>query len=294
MTPFFARNHYEMLQVGRNASADELTRAFRKLAKEYHPDVAQQKLTAANAFHRIRESYEVLSNPQKRREYDQRLKRTNGVYGSRAATATANPRPRARPRRPQAPRPKPLRHNTSLDLEASISVKLPRIFTGGEQTVFLDKAPVTRHPLRARSVRVQIPPFCVEGSKIEVPLHGRHDPIRSEAGNLYLKVDYAPYENFQIRGSHLYTSISIFPWDAAMGAVIPIESPEGITQFEVPAGTHQWRTFCVQDKGLPQKGGGRGHLYVYVKIQSVSPQNDKQLALWKALKESYKEEGRST
>lgn len=292
MTPFIARNHYEMLQVGRNATAAELTRAFRKLAKEYHPDVAQQQFTAATAFHRIRESYEVLSNPEKRREYDLRLTKIRGRAAAptngRRATAT-----RPRPRRAQAPNPRPkppprtLKHNPALDLEASIPVSLTRIFSGGEQSVDLDKAPGADFPVRSRSVKATIPPLCVEGSWITLPLYGRLNKFRGEAGHLKLKVEYAPYDGFQIRGPHLYTSIMIFPWDAAMGVTIPIKSPEGTTPFEIPAGTHQWRTFCLPGKGLPQQDGGRGNLYIYVKIQSVAARSERQRNLWKALKESY-------
>ena len=160
--------------------------------------------------------------------------------------------------------------------------------------VVLDKAPEAKYPLRSRTVKAMIPPLCSEGAKIRVPLYGRHHALRSEAGDLVLRVEYAPQEKFQVRGSHLYTSVAIFPWDAAMGATLPIESPEGLTAFEVPPGTHQRRSFCLQGKGLPKKDGARGNLYVYVKIQSVTAGNEKQRALWNALKGAYQNSERAS
>jgi len=273
------KNYYDILGVASNASEAEIKNAFRSLARKYHPDVAKDKTGAENKFKEINEANEVLSDPEKRRKYDelganwnhperQPGQRSDGFrggaeegsefhfdgtgfsdffeqfFGSRG--------------RPSGGFGGAWESGTEgeefaqrgRDVEGDILVTLDEVLHGSERTIRLQRVdPRTGQPA-TQTLRVKIPPGVREAQLIRLAGKGRDGIGGGEAGNLYLRVTFARHPEFRVRGVDLYHDLDLSPWEAVLGATIRIPALDGLVSLRVPPGTTAGRDFRLRGLGL--------------------------------------------
>ena len=271
------KDYYAILGVPRNATQEEIKRAYKRLARQYHPDVNKSP-EAEEKFKEINEAYAVLSDPEKRKVYD--------TYG----TATPPPPPppggydfsgfdvedfsdffqelfgtglfgsmgRRRPRK-------------GRDLRAELPLSLEEAFRGGEKVV----------EVGGRRVPVKIPPGVQEGSTIRLAgLGGPGDP----PGDLLLTVRLLPHPVFRLEGQDLYATLDVPAPIAVVGGKVRAPTLEGPVEVTIPPRTQAGKKLRLKGKGFPGPHG-RGDLYLEVRVvipEHLTPEEEE---LWRKLKE---------
>jgi curved DNA-binding protein len=282
------QDYYKTLGVNRDATADEIHKAFRKLARQYHPDVSKSP-DAETQFKRVNEAYEVLKDPEKRKRYDslgrhwkagQQFTPPPGFSGFRMEFGQGDSfggfsdffqnlfgdllsfQGQRRPRGPGF-------GQRGSDHEAVIEVSLEELAKGAKKTIQLERhVPDGRgHVTRKRvSYDVRIPRGITDGSKIRLSGQGGEGTGGMGTGDLFLTVRLRPDSRFRVDGFDLVTSVDITPWEAALGTRVTIATLENSVAVKIPAGTPSGRTFRLKDKGLPRLSGEPGDLLVSVRI----------------------------
>jgi curved DNA-binding protein len=286
---------YQTLGVSRTASAAEIQRAYRELARQYHPDVNSDP-SAEERFKAIGEAYDVLSDPDKRRQYDaygpdfRRVPEGAGAgpRGRRStAGAGAGARTGAGPRagtgaggpddefwfRTDGAQvdledlfggmfsgrrgwgPIP-----GADQEAQLELSLEDAYRGGRRSVTLSS------PEGARTYDVTIPAGVVDGQRIRLAGQGGQGSDGAGAGDLYLVVRIAPDPRFRVDGRDVTTRLPVTPWEAALGAAVTVPTPTGNKKLTVPPGTSSGRRLRMRGQGIPDPRGRPGDLYAEVRI----------------------------
>ena len=303
------KDYYATLGVSKDASADDIQKAYRKLARKYHPDVNKDPKAEAR-FKEIGEANEVLKDPEKRKRYDQ--------YGSawKSAQQTGAPPPGwegfdfgggapgggfgfdfgggggqgfssffdmlfggAGPRRGGQAQGGPFRRDGS-STEATLQISVEDAIRGGAKEISLTE-PTTG---RARNLSVKIPQGVRTGQKIRLAGQGSPGLGAGQAGDLLLKIEIVPGPHYRLEGSDLVSPVSIAPWQAALGAEVDVVTPDGPAHIRVPAGTSSGRRLRLRGKGLPVSGGGRGDLYAEFKIALAATLSDRERELYEELK----------
>ncbi len=305
--PVQFKDYYETLGVPRSATADEIKKAFRKLARLYHPDVAKNKATAEEKFKAINEAYEVLQDPEKRKRYDELG--PNWQDGPGHA-----PPPPGRRRRTGSPDPESFEFGGTgfsdffetffgsqrggggspfgggesaapedSDVEADILVTLEEAVRGSTRQITVRRPGVRGTPDRVDSYHVKIPAGVREGQRIR--LAGQGEPRRGSrpAGDLYLRVRLARHPDFQVQDADLHRELELAPWEAVLGVEVKISTLDGATTLKVPPGSSQGRQLRLRGMGLPRAEGGRGDLYATVQIQMPPAVSPKERELWEQL-----------
>ncbi|HET8662314.1 MAG TPA: DnaJ C-terminal domain-containing protein [Micromonosporaceae bacterium] len=301
------RDFYEVLGVARTASQEEIQRAYRKLARQHHPDVNQDS-DAEERFKQIGEAYEVLSDPATRARYDRfgadwRKAPTGGERpgggpaggpsetwgrGRRVRVNTrgafrdvpfrdrhghapsfGDPGPhdpgfvdvdgllggffpgRGSGRRPGTP---------GADAEAEISLRVEDAYTGGRCVVSVPA------PGGARSHEVRVPAGVTDGTRIRLAGLGGSGTGGGPAGDLLLVVRLAPHPRYRVDGRDVAVDLPVTPWEAALGATVPLDTPDGTAQVQVPPGSSTGRRLRLRGRGLPNPQGAAGDLYAEVKV----------------------------
>jgi curved DNA-binding protein len=286
------KDYYDVLGVPRDASQDEIRRAYRKLAREYHPDLNADS-DAEDRFKELGEAYEVLSDPNRRGSYDrlgaqwhaqedargggdfedffagQGFSRDmgpefgDGVFSEffeRLFGDGAGPRPSG-----------PLR---GRDIEAVLELSLEDAVNGVRRRLSLGDG---------HSVAVNIPAGVREGQRIRVAGQGAAGRDGAPAGDLYLLVRLKPHPRFRRQGDDLQVDLSVAPWEAAVGATVPVSTLTGTAQVRVPAGSSSGRRLRLRGRGLPTGDGERGDLYATVKIAVPKQLSDEERELFEKL-----------
>jgi curved DNA-binding protein len=274
------RDYYQVLGVNRNAAAKEIKQAYRRLARKYHPDVNPGDKSAEAKFKEINEAYEVLSDPEKRRKYDQFG--AQWQYADQFAKAGRQGRPfqdfgrgrvtfdsedvggifdsilrdfgigqaRARPKRRQK-------------LESPIEVSLEEAYQGTSRVVEID----------GRRLEVKIPPGVDNGSKIRIP--------GKEAGDeVYLVISVKPHQRFQRKEDDLYVDVSLPLTDAILGGEAEVPTIKGKLALKIPSETQNGRVFRLAGQGMPHLNKpGKGDLLarVHVVLPTNLSQREKEL-----------------
>jgi curved DNA-binding protein len=297
------KDYYQSLGVARTASADEIKKAFRKLAREFHPDVAKDKKKAEEKFKEINEAYEVLSDADKRKKYDElganwksgaefRPPPGYGGYGGGQPFRGGRPMSSAefethfggtgfsdffeqmfgsRMRggatgfggRDGFAPEEP----ESRDIEGDIMVTLEEANRGSVRTVTI------RHENRTDSHQVKIPAGINEGQKLRIAGRGE------AGGDLYLRVRLARHPDFEVNGQNLVHELELAPWESALGAEISVPTLDGRVNIKIPAGTASGQKLRVRGRGL----GKNGDLLVVTKIVVPGKISDAQKKLWEQL-----------
>jgi curved DNA-binding protein len=278
------KDYYKILGVSKNASEDEIKKAYKRLARKYHPDVNKDP-GAEDRFKEINEAYTVLSDSEKRKFYD--------TYGSTPGSGqwqgpppgqggfggfTGNPgdfseffqqlfgnfagrgggglgdlfeeTTRQRQRR------------VGRDLEAELTLALEEAYRGGEKTISIGPERIT----------VRIPPGVREGQKIRLAGKGR------AGGDLYLQIKLQPRPDMRLEGDDLYTVIDVPAPVAVLGGKVRVETLDGPVEITIPRRTQSGRKLRLGGKGWPRKDKSRGDLYAEIRITiptSPSPEEEK-------------------
>ena len=308
------RDYYEILGVAKTATEDEIKSAYRKLARKYHPDVNPGDKSAEEKFKEINEAYEVLSDADKRKRYDelgpnwkagQDFKPPPGWEGAQGGYADVGDlfgggrsqggfsdffesvfggRRGARRGASFAMR--------GQDVEAEITLTLEEAHRGVKRNITLQVSetcpdckgsgvkdgktcPTCRGAgaiLRPKSLEVTIPASVRDGSVMRLAGQGEPGINGAPAGDLYLRVQIRPHPLFNIAGENdVQIELPVAPWEAALGAKIPVPTLEGPVEMKIPAGAQGGQRLRLRGQGLNRRGGGRGDEYVKIKI--VNPPN---------------------
>jgi curved DNA-binding protein len=303
------KDYYQSLGVPRTASADEIKKAFRKLAREFHPDVAKDKKKAEEKFKEINEAYEVLSDADKRKKYDElganwksgaefrpphghggfgggpqfhRAGRSGGVEFEFGGTGFsdffeqmfgANRRGGGFPGRGgHSDFADEQMAEPSRDIEGDILVTLEEAKRGSVRTV------TVRRENRTDSHQVKIPAGITEGQKLRIAGRGEG------GGDLYLRIRLAKHPDFEVDGHNLIYELELAPWEAALGAEIAVPTLDGKVNIKIPAGTASGQKLRVRGRGL----GKNGDLIVATKIVVPGKIADAQKKLWEQLAKESK------
>ena len=301
--PVAYQDYYEALEVPRDASQDEIRQAYRRLARRYHPDVNKEP-GAEDRFKQISEAYEVLRDPEKRERYD-RLgsnwragQDVSGAAGFGEGFDTGNGFDNVRVefgsgdfsdffegifgrRRSGAGRAG--FEGFSMrggDHEAVLDLGLEEAASGGKRWLSLGDG---------RSVEVDIPRGVRDGERIRVPGQGAQGVGGGSAGDLYLRIRLRPHPRFRVEGRDLYVDLAVSPWEAALGAEVPVPTLEGSARVKVPAGSSSGRRLRLRGQGMPgSRGASAGDLYAVVTIKVPRKLSRKERELFERLASTSK------
>jgi curved DNA-binding protein len=306
------RDYYKTLGVAKTATADEIKKAFRKLARQHHPDLAQDKKTAEEKFKEINEAYEVLSDADKRKKYDELgpdwqqggggFRRppgghpgAGGGFGGMGGGGYEEDfqfggtgfsdffeaffgRAARGGRRGSAfhGEDMPLR---GQDAEADIMVTLEEALHGSTRQISFTRGRAGK----VETYTVKIPKGVREGQRIRLAGIGGEGRGGGEAGDLYLRVRFERHPEFSVEGADVIHEVELPVTQAVLGCEVTIPTLDGRAKLKIPAGTQNGRKFRLTGKGLPQRGGTRGDFYAVVDVQLPTSLSAQQREAWEAV-----------
>jgi curved DNA-binding protein len=290
------KDYYEVLGVARDSDQDAIRRAYRKLARSYHPDLNSDS-DAEDRFKELGEANEVLSDPDKRERYDrlganwrQQEQQapeanfeeffTHQGFGSDDARAEFSDDLFERlfgGRSAGGPGQRsggPLR---GLDREAQLELTLEEALQGGRRRLTLDQ----------REIDVNFPARVRDGQLIRLAGQGAPGRDGGPRGDLYLRVVLKLHPSFRRRGDDdLDVDLPVSPWEAALGGTVPVQTPSSTAQIRVPPGSASGRRLRLRGRGLPKAGGGSGDLHAIVMITVPQQLSDRERELYEQLADS--------
>jgi curved DNA-binding protein len=298
---------YETLGVSRDATADEIQRAYRQLARTYHPDVNKDP-AAEERFKEISEAYDVLSDPETRQRYDafgadfrqvpegvdpETWSRARAGAGSAARGGGGGSRQWygsglgggfgedidiedlfgdvfGAGRRRWGP-------IAGADQEAEIVLTVEEAYAGGRRSITLEG------PEGARSYDVDIPAGVTDGQRIRLAGQGGRGTGSAAPGDLYLVVRIAPHPRYRLDGRNIHTDLLLAPWEAAIGARVAVDTPGGEAKVRVPPGTSSGKRLRLRGRGMPNPRSRPGDLFAEVRIMVPPELTDEERRLFQEL-----------
>jgi curved DNA-binding protein len=276
------KDYYEILGVTRSAGADEVKRAYRKLARKFHPDVSKEK-NAESRFKEVQEAYEVLRDSEKRAAYDQlgrdyrtgqqfrpppdwsqrfgqpgsqRFSDLNGFsdfFSSLFGGAAGAPPPEAE--------------------AGQLEVTVEEAFAGTKRRVMLNEGG------RARSVDVQIPPGVVDGQSLRIQGVGG-------SASLIFRVKMRPHSLYVLQGKDVQIELPLAPWETALGAKVAVPTLGGTVELTVPAGAQSGQKLRLRGRGFP--GSPSGDQIVIIKLVTPAAGSAQQKEAYERMKREFK------
>lgn len=308
------KDYYKIMGVAREATQDEIKRAYRKLARKYHPDVSKEP-EAEKRFKEVGEAYEVLKDPEKRAAYDQlganwkagqefrpppdwdaNFEFSGGFNGADTAAFSdffeslfgrdfAGASAFRGGRRSAA-------HGFQAqgeDHHAKVLIDLEDAFHGAMRSLTLQVPEIDAkgHVLtRGRTLNVRIPKGVRQGQQIRLSGQGAPGIGSGKAGDLYLEVEFRPHPLYQVDGRDLYLNLPIAPWEAALGAQVKAPTPNGIIDLKIPAGSASGRKLRIKGRGIP--GANPGDLYAVLQIALPPGDSEEAKAFYRRMAEELK------
>jgi len=304
-------DYYEVMGVKRDATQDEIKRAYRKLARKYHPDVSKEA-DAEEKFKRLGEAYEVLKDPEKRAAYDQLGKNWKAgqdfnpppdwdagfefsgggftgaggdaqaysdffesLFGQRAGGFSG------------AQGGQRGFHMRGEDHHAKVLIDLEDAYHGATRNITLQVPEVDASGhvhTKKRTLKVRIPKGVKQGQQIRLAGQGAPGMGQGGSGDLYLEIEFKPHPFYRVEGRDVYMELPVAPWEAALGAKVKVPTPAGVLDLKIPAGSTNGRKMRLKGKGIPAKQAGD----FYVQLKIVLPPADSEKA--KAFYEKMKQE----
>lgn len=296
------KNYYEELGVNRKASADEIKKAYRKLARKYHPDISKESDAEAK-MQAINVAYDTLSNPEKKAEYDQMLDHPQG-FGGQAGQGGFDEAQFYRQgnasdfhgfedlfgrfgsgfggaQRKQS-------SYRGEDQHASIEVPIDVAYHGTTQQITLQIPTINAYgepEVQRKTLQVKIPKGMKEGQQIRLSGQGQVGIRGGASGDLYIEIRYQDTDSVRVEGSDVYVTVPISPWEAALGHGITVNTPAGALQVNIPKNAKQGQQLRLKDKGIPNKTAG--HLYLILNIVFPTAHNEQQQHAYQQLAASF-------
>lgn len=312
-------DYYRVLGVPPAANADELKKAFRKLARKYHPDLSREP-GAENRMKEVNEAFSVLSDPGKRAAYDQlslNASRKAGAAGAKGKAGAARqsefkPPPwqsassyahsKSASEEPASftdffselfgagsSKTQPFRSGASRrrrgeDHHASVLLDINDAYRGGVKPVSLrlPREETLGHiTMVERTININIPRGVHQGQTIRLAGQGKPGLLGGQPGDLYLEVQFNPHPRYRIEGRDVYAVLPIAPWEAALGATIKAPVPGGTIEVQIPANSQSGRKLRLKGKGIPAQTPG--DLYMVLEIVLPPADNIKARQLYQAM-----------
>lgn len=290
------KDYYQIMGVKRDATQDEIKRAYRKLARKYHPDVSKEP-DAEQHFKEVGEAYEVLKDPEKRAAYDrlgagwkagQEFRpppewdhgfefrgggftdaETGGfsdffeaLFGQGFAGGRSG---------------RTGFHVRGTDTYSRVLIDLDDAYRGATRTLTLQHAEMGAdgHPqVRERSLNVRIPKGVCQGQHIRLAGQGGAGIGKGEPGDLYLEVHFRPHPFYHVEGRDVFLNLPVAPWEAALGATVKAPTPTGIVDLKIPPGSGSGRKLRLKERGIPARPPGD----LFVILQIALPPADSESA----------------
>jgi curved DNA-binding protein len=306
------KDYYETLGVARTATDKEIKTAYRKLARQHHPDANKGNKSSEEKFKEIAEAYEVLKDPEKRKRYDRLgsnykagadfkpppdfggftfdfgnlgdLGRNSAfsdffemLFGNVGSFGTAGGARMGQPAGRAGAR------NKALDQEADIELTVEELAKGSMRTL-----QISAPNMKTKTLEVKIPSGVRPGSRVRV--QGEGVKMNGAVGDLYLKVKLKPHAYFTVEGDNLVSNLSLTPAQAVLGVETTVNTLSGPVKIAVPAGSQQGRMLRLRGRGLPKvKGGTAGDQLVKVKIVIPVNPSDQEKKLYEQLAKAESE-----
>ena len=297
------KDYYAILGVDKSSGADDIKKAYRKLARKYHPDVSKEK-DAKEKFQEVSEAYETLKDPEKRAAYDQLgtyqtgqdfrpppgweqqfsqgdfsfedldladlfagLRGARGAQGGRA------------------------RHDIPIpgqDYDVTAPITLEEAFSGTVLDLNLQMPEYDEHGRLRRqphAFQARIPKGVTDGERLRLPGKGGKGMNGGRSGDLYLNIVLKPHRLFRVSGRHLYLDLPLAPWEAVLGTNVEIPTLGGTLRLKIRPGTQAGQQLRLAKRGLP-KPGDEGDLYAIVQIAVPPSASEKESALYTQLSQA--------
>jgi curved DNA-binding protein len=265
---------YEVLGVPSDATRDEIQRAYRALARRYHPDVNADP-AAHERFKQISEAYRVLSDPSLRARYDRHGQRGRDAAEPENGPAAGTPGRRVRVHTRDfglfatadswlfgagglgefGPR-----GSAGQDIEVEVELTVEEAYRGGRRTVRVPGV------TGSRSCDVSFPPGASDGTRIQIAGLGLPGSGGGRNGDLYLAVRLARHRRYQVDDRDVTVDLPVSPWEAALGSTVTLDTPAGPALVALPAGSSSGRRLRLHGRGIPNADGPAGDLYATVRI----------------------------
>ena len=300
------QDYYKTLGIARDATADEIKKSYRKLARKYHPDVSDEA-NAEEKFKQVKEAYEVLKDPEKRQAYDamgenwrqgqgftpppgweyQGHPGANGanyqefnqgdfsdffesIFGGTSGT-----------------RRKSDFKQRGQDQHSRVTISLEEAYHGTTRALSLQEPQIDpktgQVQYKTRTLRVKIPAGVTQGQQIRLRGQGTPGMGGAANGDLYLEINLQIHHQYTVEGKDIYLNLPVTPWEAALGATISVPTLGGLVELKIPAGSQTGRKMRLKGRGLPGKTAG--DQYVLLKIYIPEPKNDQQKQLYRQMAE---------
>ena len=291
------KDYYASLGLERGASEEDIKKAYRRLARKYHPDVSKET-GAEEKFKEIAEAYQTLKDPEKRAAYDQ--------LGSHAPGQDFQPPPDWRQQYSESPfsaedldlsdlfahlhagagRRGTRRSMPGQDYEIAVAITIEQAFQGTQIDLDLNMPEYdadgrlhrTPHVIKAR-----IPKGATDGQRLRLPGKGGKGFNGGRDGDLYLNISLRPHALYRATGHDLYLDLPLAPWEAVLGTAVEVPTPGGVVRLKVPPGTQAGRHLRLPNRGLPKPREGQGDLYAIVQIVVPSVIGDSERDLYRKL-----------
>jgi len=293
-----------MLGVRKGASADDIRKSFRKLARKYHPDVSGDSPGAEDKFKQINEAYEVLSDPEKRQKYDTLGSNWKQGGGFRPTPGQQGRGPRGgqpdfdfdgtgfsdffeqffgagRGRSPYGGGHPG--HARGIDVQADIMVTLEEVATGSVRSITLRDRSGTGP---SQQFKVKIPKGVANGQKLRLAGKGEVGQGGTRAGDLFLIVQYARHPDFKVQNGKLSVDLALAPWDAVLGAQVQVPTLFGKVQIRIPAGSQNGQKLRIKAKGLPTSDGNSGDVFILLNVEMPKNVEGSEKELWEKLRDT--------
>ncbi|MGZ5651916.1 MAG: DnaJ C-terminal domain-containing protein [Usitatibacter sp.] len=300
------KDYYAALGVKRDANADEIKKAYRKLAQKIHPDVSKDP-KSEEKFKDIAEAYQTLKDPEKRAAYDQlgsgfqpgqdfrpppdwerQFRDSQGgaggfsfddldlsdIFENLSSRAGRGARTRAKMQIP------------GEDYEVTVHLSLEDAFQGTQVDLNLSVPEYDAQGQGRRvpkTIKARIPKGATDGQRLRLRGQGGKGINGGRDGDLYLNIVLHPHPLFRPSGHDLYIDLPLAPWEAALGATIEVPTLSGAVNLKIPPATAAGRKLRLGKKGLPKPGGGEGDLYAIVQIVNPTVLGDRERELFREL-----------
>ncbi|WP_456373396.1 DnaJ C-terminal domain-containing protein [Thiolapillus sp.] len=301
-------DYYKIMGVNRDATQDEIKRAYRKLARKYHPDVSKEK-DAEEKFKQLGEAYEVLKDPEKRAAYDQLGKNWKagqdfnpppdwdagfefsggGYTGGAGADAYSDFfeslfGARAGSHAGAASGAGGGFHMRGQDHHAKVLIDLEDAYHGATRSITLQVPEVdaSGHVItKKRTLNVRIPKGVRQGQQIRLAGQGAPGMGQGGNGDLYLEIEFRQHPFYKVEGRDVYLDLPVAPWEAALGGKIKLPTPAGKLDLKIPPGSNTGKKMRLKGKGIPARKPG--DFYVELKVMVPPADSDKAKELYRQM-----------